>query len=69
MMFIPSTYYAMHVSLLKRAYKVMNGFILHITCTYVKLAKIIFSRIFQQKISVNRLALVGMVGGRGPQLG
>lgn len=41
MMFIPGTYYAMHVSLLKKAYKVMNGFILHITCTYVKLAKII----------------------------
>lgn len=40
-MFIPGTYYAMHVSLLKKAYKVMNGFILHITCTYVKLAKII----------------------------
>ena len=69
MMFIPSTYYAMHVSLLKRAYKVMNGFILHITCTYVNLAKIIFSRIFQRKISANRLALVCMVGGQRPQLG
>ena len=30
---------------------------------------LLFSRIFQRKISAYRLALVGMAGGRRPQLG
>ena len=52
----------------------MAGFTLPLNVKSVSSGQLfIFSRIFQRKISANRLALVGMAGGRAgrrrPQLG